>query len=109
MRAATCLVPSAKEEVRERRVFVCFVLFRRTNGTGRCECGCECECEIFKRFFKLIASHLALNPSNRDDDAGTTTMDDVRLSDGFDDCERRRRGIVGDAGGPGKVCEEMDG
>ena len=78
-------VPRSIYEARTRTsvsvcLFVCFVyLDERTGPDG------AYECEIFKRFFNLISSHLALNPSNRDDDAGTTTMDDVRLSDGFDD------------------------
>ena len=85
MRDATCLVPSTKR-VRERRcLFVSCIQTNEPDRTGPDRTG-RCECEIFKRFFfNLIASHLALNPSNRDDDAGTTTMDDVRLSDGFDD------------------------
>ena len=53
------------------------------------------------------------NRSDGDGDDGTT-MDDARLrvDDGFDDVfdDHRRGGIVdGDAGGSGKVCEEMDG
>jgi len=82
------------------------VLIRRTDGRTGVRARKECWFDFFQLDSNFISFILR--------DAAGTTMDDGRRDDGdddvFDDGRRRRRGIVvGDAGGPGKVCEEMDG